>query len=151
MLTHEIKQIVFRIHSDCFHAWKIIPLYHLNKIVCPSFKLYSNLSFNKSSLKKLLPFYRHMLISQNQGLLRLPETSFQILSLFLWFNKYSEAKGTAIHFPKFSNILTFYCSFFENGKIKSWVNLKDRYVLTNDILFQQAQLKHAIPARLKKN
>ena len=32
----------------------------------------------------------------------------------------------------------------------SWVNLKGRYELTNDMFFQWAQLKHAIPARQKK-
>ena len=38
---------------------------------------------------------------------------------------------------------------FENGRITSWVNLKDKYELTNDIFHQWAQLKHAISARWK--
>ena len=32
----------------------------------------------------------------------------------------------------------------------SWVNLKGRYELTNEMFFQWVQLKHAIPARQKK-
>ena len=52
---------VKKLYDDCFHEWKIIPLYQLNKTFGPSFKFHSNLSFKKSSLKKLLPFYRHML------------------------------------------------------------------------------------------
>ena len=52
---------VKKLYNDCFHEWKIIPLYQLNKTFGPSFKFHSNLSFKKSSLKKLLPFYRHLL------------------------------------------------------------------------------------------
>ena len=40
----------------CFHEWKIIPLYQLNKTFDSSFKFHSNVSFNKSSLKKQLAF-----------------------------------------------------------------------------------------------
>ena len=73
---------VKRLYNDCFHEWKIIPLYQLKSIFSPSFKFQSNLSFKKSFLKKLLPFYRHMLNSWGQSLPGSPETS-QILSQFL--------------------------------------------------------------------
>ena len=97
---------VKRLYHDCFHEWKIIPLYQLSKTF-PSFKFHSNLFFNKSSLKKLLIFYRHMLNSWSQSLLGSPETSSWILSQFLWFNKYIKIEVTVIHFPKFpiSNFL----------------------------------------------
>ena len=127
------------------------PLYQLKKTLGLSFRFHSNLSFNKFSLKKLLPFYRHILNSWSQGLSGSPETSSQILSQFLWFHKYIEIEGTAIHFPKFCNKdINFLSQLFENGRIISWVNLKERYELTNDMFFQWAQLKHAIPARCKK-
>ena len=114
-----------------YNEWKIIPLYQLNKTFGPSFKFHSNLSFKKSSLKKLLPFYRHMLNSWSQSLSGSPETSSQILSQFLWFNKYIKIEGTVIHFPKFSNKgINFLSQLFENGRIISWINLKDRYELT---------------------
>ena len=46
----------------------------------------------------------------------------------MWFNKYHEIKGTAINFPKFSNEdFSFLLQLFENGKVISWANLKDRY------------------------
>ena len=32
---------VKRLYDDCFHGWKIIPLYHLKKIFGPSFKFHS--------------------------------------------------------------------------------------------------------------
>ena len=90
---------VKRLYDDCFHKWKIIPLYQLNKTFGPSFKFHPNLSFKKFSLKNLLPFYRHMLNSWRGS----PETSSQTLSQFLWFNKYIKTEGTVIHFPKSSN------------------------------------------------
>ena len=94
---------VKRLYNDCFHEWKIIPLYLINKTFNPSFIFHSNISFKKSSFKKLLPFYRHMLNSWSQSLSGSPETSSQILSQFLWFNKYIKTEGTVIHFPNFPN------------------------------------------------
>ena len=140
---------VKRLYDDCFHEWKIIPLYLINKTFNLSFKFNSNISFKKSSLKKLLPFYRHMLNSWSQSLSGSPETSSQILSPFLWFHKYIKIEGTVIHFPKYSNKgINFLSQLFENGRIISWINLNYRYELTN-MFFQWAQLKHAIHSRWK--
>ena len=56
-----------------------------------------------------------------------------------------------MHFPKFSNKgINFLSQLFENGRIISWINLKDRYELKNNTFFQWAQLKHAIPPGWKK-
>ena len=127
---------VKRLYNDCFHEWKIIPLYLINKTFNPSFIFHSNISFKKSSFKKLLPFYRHMLNSWSQSLSGSPETSSQILSQFLWFNKYIKIESTVIHFPKFSNkVIKFLSQLFQNGRIISWINLKDRYGLTNNMIF----------------
>ena len=91
---------------------------------------------------------RQMVISWSQHLSASPETSFQVLSQFLWYNNY--IKTAIIQFEKFSNKnINILLQLFENGRIISWVNLKDRYELTNDMFFQWAQLKHAIPARCK--
>ena len=91
---------VRRLYDDCFHEWKIIPLYRLKKTFGSSFKFHSNLYLKKSSLKKLLPFYRHMLIFWSQSFSGSPGTSSQILSQVLWFNKYIKIEGTVIHSPK---------------------------------------------------
>ena len=56
-----------------------------------------------------------------------------------------------MHFPEFSNKdFNFISRLFENSRITSWVNLRDRYEFTNDMFFQCAQLRHAIPVRWKK-
>ena len=125
-------------------------LYLLKKAFDPSFKFLSNLSFNKSNFKKLLRFYRQMILSWSQYLSSSPETLSQVLSQFLWYNNYIKFEEAVIHFEKFSNKnISLSLQLFENGRITSWVNLKDKYELTNDIFYQWAQLKHAISARWK--
>ena len=99
----------------------------------------------------MLPFYRHMLISWSQSLLGSTETYSQILSQFLWFTKHIKIESTAIRFPKFSDKdINVILQLFENGRLISWVNLKNRYELTNDVFFQWAQLKHAVLVRRDK-
>ena len=46
--------------------------------------------------------------------------------------------------------INFLSQLFENDRIMSWINLKDKYELTNNMFFQWAQLKHAVPPRWKK-
>ena len=82
-LTNLLISWVKRLYDNYFHEWKIIPLYLLKKTFSPSFKFHSNLSCNKSNLKKLLPFYRQMVISWSQYLSSSPETLSQVFPQFL--------------------------------------------------------------------
>ena len=92
-----------------------------------------------------------MLICWSQSLSGSPETSSQILSQFLWFNKYFKIEGTVIHFPKFSNKgINFLLQLFENGRIKSWINLKDKYQLTNDV-FSVGSIETCNSSEMEKN
>ena len=91
-----------------------------------------------------------MLISWSHYLSASPEAPSQILSQFLWYNNSEKIEDAVIHFEKFSNKnINFSLQLFQNGRIISWVNLKDEYELTNDMFFQRAQLKNAIPTRWK--
>ena len=45
--------------------------------------------------------------------------------------------------------INFLSHFFENGRVISWVNIKNEYELTNDMFFQWVHLKHTIPTRWK--
>ena len=89
------------------------------------FKFYSNLSFNKFNLKKLLAFYRKMLISWSQYLLASPETPSQVLFQFPWYNNYLKIENVVIHFEKFPNkTFNFLSQLFENGRIISWFSFQ---------------------------
>ena len=72
-----------------------------------------------------------MLISWSQYLSASPEAPSQVSSQFLWYNNYVKIEDALIHFEKFSNN--------ENSRIISWVNLKNKYKLTNYMFFQWAQ------------
>ena len=89
-----------------------------------------------------------MVISCRQYFSSSSETPSQVLPQFLWYNTYIKIEDVVIHFEKFSNNnINLLSQLFENGRIISWVNLKDEYELTNDKFFQWAQLKRAIPTR----
>ena len=51
---------VKKLHGDCFHKLKIIPL-HL--LIDPSFRFHSNLHFESKHLKGSTSFYKQMLMN----------------------------------------------------------------------------------------
>ena len=85
-----------------------------NKMFGPFFKFHSNLHFCKSTLKKLLPFYRNTWIGWSQDISESPETSPQILSQFLLCNIYVEIEGTLCIFQNsLIKILTSYRGYLK--------------------------------------
>ena len=69
----------------------------------------------------------------------------------MWFKKYIEIEGTVIHFPKFSNkSINFLSQLFENGRIISWINLKDKNELTNDV-FSVGSIEACNSSEMEKN
>ena len=115
----------------------------------PFFKFHTNLSFNRSYLKKLLPFCRQMVTSWSLYLSSSPETPSHVLPQFLWNNNYIKIEDAVIHLKKFSNKnINFLSQLFENGRIISWINLKYEFELTNYI-FSVGSAKHVIPTRWK--
>ena len=77
-----------------------------------------------------------MVISWSQLLSTSPETPSQVLSQFLWYNNYIKIVDAVMHFENFSNEnIKFLSQLFENDRITSWVNLKYRYELTNDMFY----------------
>ena len=88
------------------------------KMFGPCFKFHSNLSFNNSNLKEMLPFYRQMVISWSQYLFSSHEAPSQVLSQFLWCNNYIKIEYDVIHFEKLSNKnINFLPKLFENDRI----------------------------------
>ena len=53
---------VKKLHDDCFHKLKIIPLHLLSKEFDPSFRFHSNLHFESKHLKDSTSFYKQMLM-----------------------------------------------------------------------------------------
>ena len=85
-----------RLYNDNFHEWKLIPLHLITMSFGSKFKFHSNVFFlKKTSLKKLLPFYRDTFSSG-------PETPACRLSQFLWFNKYIQIEDNPVCITKFA-------------------------------------------------
>ena len=54
----------------------------------------------KTSLKKLLPFYRDIFINWKTHFSSSPETPACLLSQFLWFNKYIQTENNPVCLTK---------------------------------------------------
>ena len=69
-----------------------------------------------------------MVVRWSQYLFSSPESPSQVLSQFLWYSNYIKIEDDVIHFEKVSikNINSL-LKLFENGRIKSWVSLKEKY------------------------
>ena len=84
----------------------------------------------KTSLKKLLPFYRDIFINW--------KTYFSSSLLqFLWFNKYIHIEDNPVCLTKLTaKNIDFLSQLFDRGSLESWNNLKIEYNLTNETYFQ---------------
>ena len=114
------------------------------------FKFHSNIFLKKTSLKKLLPFYRNISTNWKTHFSSSPEPPACLLSQFLWFNKYIQIEDNPVCLTKFAaKNIYFLSQLFEGVRLKSWNDLKIEYNLTNETHFQWLQLKHAIPHKWK--
>ena len=52
-----------RLYDDYFYEWKLIPLHLITMSFGSRLKLHSNLFLKRTSLKKLLPFYKDIFIN----------------------------------------------------------------------------------------
>ena len=48
-----------RLHNECHHDWKIIPLNCINNALGKNFKFHSNLSIPNKTINSLPSYYRH--------------------------------------------------------------------------------------------
>ena len=62
------------LYNDYFHEWKLIPLHLITMSFGSKFKFHSNIFFKKTSLKKILPFYKDIFINWKIHLSSRPET-----------------------------------------------------------------------------
>ena len=100
------------------------------------FKFHSNVFLIKTSLKKLLPFYRDIFINWKTHFSWRPETPAGLLSQFLWFNKYTQIEDNPVCLTKLAaKNLDFLSQLFEGGSLKSLNGLKIECNLTNELIF----------------
>ena len=101
---------VRRLYDDYFHEWKLIPLHLITMSFESKFKFHSNIFLKKTSLRKLLPFYRDIFINWKTQFSSSPETPTCLLLQFLWFNKYIQIEDNPVCLTKFTaKIIDFLC------------------------------------------
>ena len=101
---------VKRLFDDCFHEWKIIPLYQLNKTLGSFFKFNSNRSFNKSFLKNCF----FLIDTSSLAVAKIPWDHQKHLKYYLSYCGLTDIlKQRALRIFQNSqrNILTSYCSY----------------------------------------
>ena len=113
---------VKKIHDDCFHEWKIIPLHLLNKYFGPFFKLHSNLHFESKLLKGFPSFYKQIVMNWKKYFIASSMTPSCVLSQFLWYNSYIKNDNKAIYLKFFSTRnINFVTQLFDtDGSVKNW-------------------------------
>ena len=78
------------------------------------FKFRSKIFLKKTSLKKILPLYRDILINWKTHFSSSPETPACLLSQFLWFNKYVQIEDNPLCLTKFAaKNITFYLNILK--------------------------------------
>lgn len=88
---------------------------------------YSNIYFKKTSLTKLLSFYKDLLHGRHT-LSSSPDTPACLLSQFLLFNKNIRMKDNPVYLAKYAaKNINFLCQLFEEGKLKLWYDPKLQY------------------------
>ena len=86
-----------KVHDDCFHDWKIIPLHLSDKCFGPSVKFHSNLRF-----ETLSSFYKQILMNWKKYFIVSLITTSDILDQFIWYNSYIKIDKKAVYLKSFS-------------------------------------------------
>ena len=140
-----------RFSDDCFHEWKLIPLYLIEKSFGTSFKFHSNLLFKSNKTKFFPSFYKEIILNWKKHLALVAEISSCVLSQYLWYKKCIQVDKVSIHSLTFSGKSIDYVSqlFNDNGSIKKWHEFKREHDLHENSYFKWLQLVDSTPERWK--
>ena len=140
-----------RLYDNCFHEWKLIPLYLTDKCFGSSIKFHSSLLFKRNK-----PNFSHLSIeklfcTKKKHFAITNEIPSCILSQHLWYNVNIQVNKTSIQFSRFSETNIHYVSQFlnDNGSIKQWHEFRAKYNLHENSYFQWLQLIDSITEKHK--
>ena len=121
---------VKRLFDRNVHEWKIIPLFLIEKYFEKKFKFHESLDIPRYVIRKMLGFYREILLNCRKCLCYDPSVKSTILSQqYLWFNKHIKIGNNSVYFSHFSNPgISFIDNLVNiNGMYKSWDTIKHEY------------------------
>ena len=111
-----------RLHNECHHDWKIIPLDYMNNALGKNFKFHSNLSVPNKTINSLPSYCKDIINSWCKYYSCTPKVSSLISSQFLWYNSYIKIDNEVVCYKDFADKKINFVSdlFDENGELKSW-------------------------------
>ena len=132
---------------EIFRTGKLSLFFFFEKYFGKKLKFHGSLDISQCLTKKMLEFYREILLNCSRFLSYNPSVPSTILSQYLWFNKHIKIGNNSAYFSHFSNHgINFIGNLVDiNGRYKSWDTIKYGYNLTNKEKFQWLKLVHAIP------
>ena len=126
---------------------KLSLLFLLKSISEKIFRFHGSLDIPQYLIRKMLEFYREILLNWSKFLSYDPSTTLTILSQYLWFRNHINIGNNSVYFSHFLNHgINFIGNLLDiNGKYKSWDTIKYEYNLTDNEKFRWLQLVHATP------
>ena len=152
-LRNEITSIkcswVKRLFEDYFHDCKVIPLFLTSKHLGKNFNFHNNIDLSNHILSNFSSFYQDLFIKCINNYTPKPTHPTMILSEFIWFNSNIKVDSKPVHFSFFSN-KNFIGQFFnDNGKTKTWEDIKTEFHLKETQKIYWLQIIDALPKSWK--
>ena len=139
-----------RLFDENFHDWKVILLSLIQKNLGTNFKSHNCIDINKTILLKFPIFYQEILLKWKQNYTFISTTPSIIYSEFLWFNSCIKIDKKPVYVRAISqNNLNFVGQLFQDGKLKTWENIKVEFGLQSFQKFKWLQITDAIPKNWK--
>ena len=117
-----------------------------------NFKFHPNLDLRNQSLKIFSKYYPEKNYRWSKYLSSPPSLPSSIASQFLWFNKDIQIDNKCVIFSSFSkngiNIIGEL--FYSDGKLHCWEFLKEKYLSSQNMKFNQFQLIQVLPREWKE-
>ena len=128
------------------------PFIFNKKKFAENFKIHSNLDITKFSLNNFPCLYKEILTRRSKYLSFPVSLPSKITSQFLWFSIYIKVDRKCIYFRDFSKKgLNFVRQLFElKGKLKNWIEIKDKYHALESKRYQWRKLVDALETPWKQ-
>ena len=141
---------VKRLFNDQDQQWKTLPKIILEKIYGKCDIFYPHFKSNTTQTSMLPKFYKNI-ITKWASCSTDPIDIGNVLGQRLWQNSFITISNKPVFIKKFCDAnLCFVYQLFENGRVKSWNQIKDEFGLEQRLHFKYVQLIDSLPTSWKK-
>ena len=143
---------VKRLYDNSFRIWNVIPLLLIKNHPGENFAFHSNVGIKQNVVKRFPKFYQEILTRWEEYLSSPPKVLSAVDPQFIWYNEYIKIDNYTIYNCYFSQKdLNHIGDLFENnGKMRSWEDMRTKLGLDDNKNFYWRQIIHAIPRAWKE-